>query len=83
LSSSLEKITVRGTKEHQSAKSDSSLSVGFAEFIDRGANSNAQGEIRWGSLHAACSEGQGKIAQMLLDRGIDANAQGGRYGNAI
>ncbi|KAH6853156.1 hypothetical protein B0I37DRAFT_301466, partial [Chaetomium sp. MPI-CAGE-AT-0009] len=32
---------------------------------------------------AASLEGHGEIVQLLLDKGADANAQGGLYGNAL
>jgi ankyrin repeat protein len=32
---------------------------------------------------AAASEGKTEIVQLLLDKGVDVNAQGGKYGTAL
>ncbi|KAJ5665326.1 NACHT nucleoside triphosphatase [Penicillium maclennaniae] len=44
---------------------------------------DAQGGEYGNALQAASRSGNGKVAQMLLDRGADVNAQGGFYGNAL
>ncbi len=35
------------------------------------------------ALYWSALEGHDKVVQMLLDRGAEVNAQGGRYGNAL
>jgi hypothetical protein len=35
------------------------------------------------ALYAACILGHDKIAEMLLEKGADVNAQGGQYSNAL
>ena len=48
------------------------------------ANVNAQGGVYGNALQAASSHGHIQTVQLLLDKGADINAQGGRfYSNAL
>ena len=53
------------------------------EFLNEGANVDAQSGRYGNALHAASEKGHDQIVRMLLDKGADVNAQGGRYGNAL
>ncbi|KAF5845578.1 hypothetical protein GGP41_009390 [Bipolaris sorokiniana] len=48
--------------------------VQVVEMLLKGANTNAKG---------ASEEGHEQVVKMLLDKGADANAQGGECGNAL
>ncbi|KEQ57653.1 uncharacterized protein M437DRAFT_9095, partial [Aureobasidium melanogenum CBS 110374] len=48
-----------------------------------GVHVDARDESGRTALYWASEQGHDKIVQMLLDRGADANAQGGEYGNAL
>jgi hypothetical protein len=45
------------------------------------ADVNAQGG--YFALQAASAGGHEKVVQILLDQGVDVNAQGGEYGNGL
>ncbi|KAI9037068.1 NACHT nucleoside triphosphatase [Aspergillus affinis] len=50
----------------------------FIEFLlHEGAN------IDGNALQTAARKGSAEVVQMLLDAGVDVNAQGGKYGNAL
>ncbi|KAJ5136783.1 NACHT nucleoside triphosphatase [Penicillium atrosanguineum] len=61
----------------------SGLMAPARDFIDKGADINAQGGEYGNALQAASSEGHQEIVKLLLDKGADINAQGGEYGNAL
>ena len=53
------------------------------EFLNEGADINAQVGHYGYALQTASARGHDQIARMLLDQGADVNAQGGSYGNAL
>ncbi|KAJ5188138.1 hypothetical protein N7491_004463 [Penicillium cf. griseofulvum] len=50
--------------------------------LQKGADDKDDGDFS-NALQAASLEGHKEVAQMLLDRGANINASGGRYGNAL
>ncbi|OQD95344.1 hypothetical protein PENVUL_c117G02198 [Penicillium vulpinum] len=59
------------------------LDVPALEFIDRGADVNAQGGSYGNALYAASQGGYQEIVKLLLNKEADVNAQGSEYGNAL
>jgi ankyrin repeat protein len=58
--------------------------VAFVEdFLEKGADANAQGGKYGNALQAAASSGHEAIVRLLVEKGADVNARGGRYGNAL
>ena len=55
------------------------------EFIDKGADVNAQVGLYGNALQAACIDGYRNIevVELLITKGADINAQGGYYGTAL
>ena len=53
------------------------------EFLNEGADINAQGGLYGNALQAASFSNNDQIIRMLLDQGADVNVQGGGYGNAL
>ena len=52
-------------------------------LLEKGADTNAQGESYGNTLQTASGGGHEKIVQILLEKGADMNAQGGEYSNTL
>ena len=53
------------------------------EFLNEGADINAQGGYYGSALQAASAEGHDQVVQTLLRNGAEVNIQGGYYGSAL
>jgi len=52
-------------------------------LLGEGADDQATGDCYGVPLCVAAKKGHNGIAKLLLDKGADVNAQGGRYANAL
>lgn len=67
-----------------SCKSSSAAIQIMKLLLDHGAEIDQQGDSDWGTaLHIACNEGSKETVRWLLDKGIDVNAESGRFATPL
>jgi ankyrin repeat protein len=54
-----------------------------ARLLEQGCDVNERDSDGIAAIYYILECGYDKIAELLLDKGADVNAQGGRYGNAL
>lgn len=59
------------------------LAYAAEDFLNEGADANAQGGRFGSALQTASAKGHDQIVRMLLDKGANVNAQSGRFCNAL
>ncbi|PNP46241.1 hypothetical protein TGAMA5MH_02276 [Trichoderma gamsii] len=53
-------------------------------LLDNGAEIDQQGDTDWGTaLHVACNKGTAETVRWLLDKGVDVNAECGRFATPL
>ncbi|KAM0460131.1 hypothetical protein ACHAO4_002262 [Trichoderma viride] len=67
-----------------SCKSSSAAIQIMKLLLDNGAEIDQQGDTDWGTaLHVACNKGSLETVRWLLDKGIDVNAESGRFATPL
>jgi ankyrin repeat protein len=74
-----------GSAFNAAARCDSSAAIQIMKLLlDNGAEIDQQGDTDWGTaLHVACNKGSVETVRWLLDKGIDVNAESGRFATPL